>query len=211
MDGKIWEPIETSRIQSPSKSSRSHPFTTIPGYKIWVQVGWNEEWMELEKLFRVTSIAYLQAAHNFANQWKLEYPFELQTAAGCELHFGEGSVGFMCIAYQGSDYLSFQNNSFLPSPKGGSKAQHVCRLLNEDKSPHLNTFPVLCSKARGLAVHWPQSWPWPSDAGLSRLWLPPKAYLGDVDEGTYSSEEQLLKCRGRLIEVDNYEENQIHY
>ncbi|XP_004443519.1 PREDICTED: T-cell surface glycoprotein CD1a-like [Ceratotherium simum simum] len=91
----------------------------------------NEEWMELEKLFRVTSIAYLQAAHNFANQWKLEYPFELQMVAGCELHFGEGSVGFMCIAYQGSDYLSLENNSFLPSPKGGSKAQHVCRLLND--------------------------------------------------------------------------------
>ncbi|XP_014653166.1 PREDICTED: T-cell surface glycoprotein CD1a-like isoform X1 [Ceratotherium simum simum] len=90
----------------------------------------NEEWKEQEKLCFTSSIQLIQAFQNHASQWQLDYPFELQTAAGCELHFGGASVGFMHIAYQGSDFMSFQNNSWLPSPKGGSRAQHVCSLFN---------------------------------------------------------------------------------
>nr|XP_008506324.1 PREDICTED: T-cell surface glycoprotein CD1a-like [Equus przewalskii] len=93
----------------------------------------NEEWMELEKLFRMSSIGIPQMFHNLASQWQLEYPFEVQITAGCELHFGEISVGFMRGAYQGSDFMSFQNNSWLPSPDGGSRAQHACELYNGDK------------------------------------------------------------------------------
>ncbi|XP_008563657.1 PREDICTED: T-cell surface glycoprotein CD1a-like, partial [Galeopterus variegatus] len=58
-------------------------------------------------------------------------PFEMQVTIGCELHPGWVSVGFLRGAYQGSDFMSFQNNSWLPSPKGGSSAQLVCRALNQ--------------------------------------------------------------------------------
>ncbi|XP_058392587.1 T-cell surface glycoprotein CD1a-like [Diceros bicornis minor] len=93
----------------------------------------NKEIIELEKLFRMFSVGFLQAFDNHASQWKLEYPFEVQMEGGCELCHGKASVGFMRVAYQGSDFLSFQNNSWLPSPKGGSRAQHVCRLFNWDQ------------------------------------------------------------------------------
>ncbi|XP_044614013.1 T-cell surface glycoprotein CD1a-like [Equus asinus] len=93
----------------------------------------NEEMMEVEKLCRMFSVRVIQAVHNHANQWKLAYPFEVQTAAGCELSFQEASIGFMRVAYQGSDFMSFQNKSWLPSPKGGSRAQDVCRLFNSHK------------------------------------------------------------------------------
>ncbi|XP_008565866.1 PREDICTED: T-cell surface glycoprotein CD1a-like [Galeopterus variegatus] len=61
------------------------------------------------------------------------HPIEAQKTGGCELHSGGKSVGFFRIAYQGSDFISFQNNSWLPSPKSGSSAQHVCRFLNQNQ------------------------------------------------------------------------------
>ncbi|KAM5236292.1 T-cell surface glycoprotein CD1b-3-like [Ctenodactylus gundi] len=61
-------------------------------------------------------------------------PFEVQVAAGCELH-SETTVSFFQMAYQGFDFLSFQNDTWLPSSKGGYKAKHICRRLNH--YPHL--------------------------------------------------------------------------
>ncbi|KAF5920119.1 hypothetical protein HPG69_006389 [Diceros bicornis minor] len=116
----------------------------------------SEEWMELEKLFHMSSIGNLQAFHDHASQRQLEYPFEVQITAGCELHFREASVGFMQVAYEGSDFFSFQNIGVAIS-KGWNKA-------------------------RGLAVHWPQSWSWPSEAGLSHVWLLIKTDLGDDEQ-----------------------------
>jgi CD1 antigen len=58
-------------------------------------------------------------------------PLEIQMTAGCEVPSGKCSVGFLKKAYQGSDFLSFPNNPWLPSPKGGEAAQNACRLLNQ--------------------------------------------------------------------------------
>ncbi|XP_077883969.1 T-cell surface glycoprotein CD1a-like [Ictidomys tridecemlineatus] len=57
-------------------------------------------------------------------------PFDLQVTAGCELHSGKGFLGFKQVAIQGHDFMSFQNETFLPSPKGGEEAQEACKLLN---------------------------------------------------------------------------------
>uniref|UniRef100_A0A673TYY4 Ig-like domain-containing protein n=1 Tax=Suricata suricatta TaxID=37032 RepID=A0A673TYY4_SURSU len=57
-------------------------------------------------------------------------PFLVQLVKGCVLHVGEASRGFLRVAYQGSDLVSFQNTSWWPSPKGGNRAQEVCKLLN---------------------------------------------------------------------------------
>ena len=65
--------------------------------------------------------------HNFSSP----DPFQVQLAEGCELHFGEASVGFVRIAYQGADLVSFQNLTWWPSPEGGSRAQEVCKLFNQ--------------------------------------------------------------------------------
>lgn len=58
-------------------------------------------------------------------------PFEIQTATGCELHPGGTTVGFSQFAYQGSELVHFQNNSWLPSIKNETKAQQACRLFNQ--------------------------------------------------------------------------------
>nr|XP_035925692.1 T-cell surface glycoprotein CD1a-like isoform X4 [Halichoerus grypus] len=59
-------------------------------------------------------------------------PFQVQLAKGCKLHTGEASEEFVRIAYQGADLVSFQNMTWWPSPKGGSRAQQVCKLFNQD-------------------------------------------------------------------------------
>lgn len=37
---------------------------------------------------------------------------------------------FLNGAYQGLDFLSFQENSWKPSPEAGSRAENVCKVLN---------------------------------------------------------------------------------
>ncbi|XP_059269950.1 T-cell surface glycoprotein CD1a-like [Mustela nigripes] len=90
-----------------------------------------ERFIELERISHTNSIRLLQIFHYHVSEWQLEYPFQVQIAGGCDSHFGDVSVGYAQIAYQGSDLMGFQNTSWWPSPKGGSRAQQVCRLFNQ--------------------------------------------------------------------------------
>ncbi|KAB0360027.1 hypothetical protein FD754_004183 [Muntiacus muntjak] len=90
----------------------------------------NEELMELQNFFHVRFIRFVQAFYNHARKWQFEYPFEVQTANGCELHAGKAPVGFVRVAYQGSDFLSFQNKSWVSSPEGGKRAEGLRRLFS---------------------------------------------------------------------------------
>uniref|UniRef100_A0A8C0L0P2 Ig-like domain-containing protein n=1 Tax=Canis lupus dingo TaxID=286419 RepID=A0A8C0L0P2_CANLU len=91
----------------------------------------NEELIIAEESFHSSTIQLPLCFHNYSSDWQLEYPFQVQVTLGCELHFGEPSVGFVRLAYQGEDLISFQNKSWWPSPKGRSRAQQVCRQVNE--------------------------------------------------------------------------------
>ncbi|KAK2505680.1 hypothetical protein MC885_001181 [Smutsia gigantea] len=90
-----------------------------------------EQWMELEELFHINSITFFHKFQIYVSQGQLEYPFEVQLVGGCEMHSGENSVSFLKVAYQGSNIVSFQNTSWLPSPEGGSRAQQVTRLSHQ--------------------------------------------------------------------------------
>ncbi|CAK7309236.1 T-cell surface glycoprotein CD1a [Vulpes lagopus] len=91
----------------------------------------NEELKEQERSLHLASTGFPSIFHNHVRQWQLEYPFQVQVVKGCELHFGKVLECFLRMAYQGSDLLSFQNMSWWPSPEGGSRAQMVCKLLNQ--------------------------------------------------------------------------------
>ncbi|XP_006861806.1 PREDICTED: T-cell surface glycoprotein CD1a [Chrysochloris asiatica] len=91
----------------------------------------DKELLELELLFRMYFIGLTREVHNYDSQLQLEYPLEIQVAGGCELHSWKESTGFLWGAYQGLDFLSFHNNSWIPSPECGSKAENVCALLNQ--------------------------------------------------------------------------------
>ncbi|XP_015362757.1 T-cell surface glycoprotein CD1a-like [Marmota marmota marmota] len=87
----------------------------------------NKELIGLEKFFYVY---YNEHQDFYIYQLMFKDIFDLQVTAGCELHSGKSWVGSVHVAIQGHDFLSFQNETWSPSPKGGRKAQNACRLLN---------------------------------------------------------------------------------
>ncbi|XP_045640422.1 T-cell surface glycoprotein CD1a-like isoform X1 [Ursus americanus] len=123
--GSAW----LDELQTHGWDSKTGAFTYL---QPWSKGNFSKETLvELERIFYTYSIRLLQIFHNHVRQWQLEYPFQVQIAGGCDFHFGEVSVRFAQIAYQGSDLINFQNTSWLASPKGGSRAQQVCTLFNQ--------------------------------------------------------------------------------
>ncbi|XP_077011817.1 LOW QUALITY PROTEIN: T-cell surface glycoprotein CD1e, membrane-associated [Tamandua tetradactyla] len=89
-----------------------------------------EELKDLQVLFQLYFNGFIQEVQAFASQFQFEYPFELQMSSGCRMRAGDASEGFLKGAYQGTDFLSFQGNSWQPSPGAGSRAQTVCKVLS---------------------------------------------------------------------------------
>ncbi|XP_047421931.1 T-cell surface glycoprotein CD1a-like [Sciurus carolinensis] len=90
----------------------------------------NKEWMDLERILQLHFIATQEFyTHHLMSEYP-EHSVDLQMEIGCELHSGKNFVSFLQGAIQGYDFLSFQNETWLPSPKGGRKAQKACKQLN---------------------------------------------------------------------------------
>uniref|UniRef100_A0A0D9S466 MHC class I-like antigen recognition-like domain-containing protein n=1 Tax=Chlorocebus sabaeus TaxID=60711 RepID=A0A0D9S466_CHLSB len=103
----------------------------------------NEEWKELEMLFHIRCVQFLEEMHRYSRELQFEYPFEIQGTGGCELHSGKFSGSFFRVAYQGSDFVSFQNNSWLPSPVAGNMAKRHCKMLNQNQHENDITHSLL--------------------------------------------------------------------
>ncbi|XP_072802408.1 T-cell surface glycoprotein CD1c isoform X2 [Vicugna pacos] len=91
----------------------------------------NEELTQLNMLFHVYLIGVNREIQDYASQLQFEYPFELQMRAGCELRSRDTIEGFFQVAFQGSDFLSFQSMSWVPAPETEGRAQRACNLLNQ--------------------------------------------------------------------------------
>ncbi|XP_026312857.1 T-cell surface glycoprotein CD1b isoform X2 [Piliocolobus tephrosceles] len=89
----------------------------------------DKEFAELNDIFRVYIFGFAQEVQDFAGDFQMKYPFEIQGIAGCELHSGGAIVSFLRGALGGLDFLSVKNASCVPSPEGGSRAQKFCTLI----------------------------------------------------------------------------------
>ncbi|XP_045402977.1 T-cell surface glycoprotein CD1b-like isoform X4 [Lemur catta] len=89
----------------------------------------DEEFAELEKIFRAHFHRFTQHIRGSDSQFQLKYPFEIQAIAGCELRSGGSTVSFFREAIGGLDFLNFEKDTCVPAPEGGSRAQHVCKLI----------------------------------------------------------------------------------
>uniref|UniRef100_A0A8D2GW28 T-cell surface glycoprotein CD1a-like n=1 Tax=Urocitellus parryii TaxID=9999 RepID=A0A8D2GW28_UROPR len=87
----------------------------------------NRELMDLESFFWENFIGIQE------NPILQKLQFLPLMATGCELHSGKGFLCFLQLAIQGSDFMSFQNETWSPSPEGGIKAQEFCKLFNLDQ------------------------------------------------------------------------------
>ncbi|KAM5326588.1 T-cell surface glycoprotein CD1b-3-like [Glossophaga mutica] len=90
----------------------------------------NKEMTGMEEFFQGNHDNLLHLLHSHAGEWMLEYPFEVQCTVGCELHSGKVKLDFWQFAYQASDLLSYQNSSWVPSLKGGTRAQKMCKTFS---------------------------------------------------------------------------------
>uniref|UniRef100_A0A8C9P136 Ig-like domain-containing protein n=1 Tax=Spermophilus dauricus TaxID=99837 RepID=A0A8C9P136_SPEDA len=88
----------------------------------------DEEVTELEEIFRVYFFGITREVQERISDLQLEYPFEFQGIAGCELQSGGAIGSFLNGAIKGLDFLSI-NTTCWPSPSGGSRAQKVCELI----------------------------------------------------------------------------------
>ncbi|XP_032949711.1 T-cell surface glycoprotein CD1b-like isoform X3 [Rhinolophus ferrumequinum] len=91
----------------------------------------NEEVTELEELFRVYLVGFIRVIQDHVSEFQMKYPFEIQGIAGCELHSEEATVSFLRGALGGLDFLSFKNDSCVPAPEGGSRAQRFCTRITQ--------------------------------------------------------------------------------
>ncbi|XP_046284968.1 T-cell surface glycoprotein CD1b-1 isoform X2 [Marmota monax] len=88
----------------------------------------DEEVTELEEIFRVYFFGITREVQERISDLQLEYPFEFQGIAGCELQSGGAIGSFLKGAIKGLDLLSI-NTTCWPAPSGGSRAQKVCELI----------------------------------------------------------------------------------
>ncbi|XP_073903856.1 T-cell surface glycoprotein CD1b-like isoform X2 [Castor canadensis] len=93
----------------------------------------DEEVKELEEIFRVYLFGFIGEVQERVSEFQMEYPFEIQGIAGCELHSGGAIVSFLRGALGGMDFLSASNNSCVPAPEGGKRAQKFCTLILQYK------------------------------------------------------------------------------
>uniref|UniRef100_H0XJ70 Ig-like domain-containing protein n=2 Tax=Otolemur garnettii TaxID=30611 RepID=H0XJ70_OTOGA len=89
----------------------------------------DEEVAELNILFGDYIFRFIGQIQAHASASQMEYPFEIQGIAGCELRSGGSIVSFLRGALGGLDFLSFVNDTCVPSPEGGTRAQQACILI----------------------------------------------------------------------------------
>uniref|UniRef100_A0A8C3WV92 CD1b molecule n=1 Tax=Catagonus wagneri TaxID=51154 RepID=A0A8C3WV92_9CETA len=93
----------------------------------------DEEVTEIVDLFRVYLTGFIHEVQDQVGKFQLEYPFVIQGRAGCELHPGKAISSTLRGALGGLDFVSIRNNSCVPAPEGGSKAQQFCALITQYK------------------------------------------------------------------------------
>ncbi|XP_042537603.1 T-cell surface glycoprotein CD1b-like isoform X2 [Dipodomys spectabilis] len=88
---------------------------------------------ELVEIFRVYYFAFIEEVQKHASDFQLQYPFEIQGTAGCELHSGGAILSFLTGALGKMDFLYIKNHSCVPAPEGGRRAQKFCTFIHQYK------------------------------------------------------------------------------
>ncbi|ELK37932.1 T-cell surface glycoprotein CD1b [Myotis davidii] len=91
----------------------------------------DEEVTELVEIFRVYLIGFIRFIRDHLSEFQQTYPFEIQGTAGCELHVGKATVGFLRGALGGVDFMSLRNGTCVPAAEAGSRARWFCTLYTQ--------------------------------------------------------------------------------
>ncbi|KAK2496666.1 hypothetical protein MC885_010706 [Smutsia gigantea] len=92
----------------------------------------DQEWEKLQYILRVYRSSFTRDVHEFVKMLRLDYPFEIQVSAGCEIRAGNSSESSFHVAFQGRDILSFQD-AWVPAPDAPQAVGIVSKVLNQDQ------------------------------------------------------------------------------
>uniref|UniRef100_H0XV59 Ig-like domain-containing protein n=1 Tax=Otolemur garnettii TaxID=30611 RepID=H0XV59_OTOGA len=105
---------------------------TIIFLKPWSKGNFSEEKVaELEELIQIQLRRFIRDVQAHASEFQLEYPIEIQGIAGCELHSGGSIVNFFSLAIEGLEFMKLVNDTCIPSPEWGRRAQQICTRVME--------------------------------------------------------------------------------
>lgn len=100
----------------------------------WARSGFSEpQWEQLQQILRVYRRSFTRDVREFVKMLRLDYPFEMQVSAGCELCPGNTSESFFHTAFQGKEIMSFQGTHWVPAPDAPSWAGRATKELNQDQ------------------------------------------------------------------------------
>uniref|UniRef100_A0A8D2AVM8 Ig-like domain-containing protein n=1 Tax=Sciurus vulgaris TaxID=55149 RepID=A0A8D2AVM8_SCIVU len=100
--------------------------------KPWAKGNFSSETiLMLEEIFRVYFFVFTSEVQDHVNEFELEYPFEIQGLAGCELYAGGAIMSFLRGSLEGLDFLSLKTG--WPSPEGELRAQKFCTVITKYK------------------------------------------------------------------------------
>ncbi|XP_032173006.1 antigen-presenting glycoprotein CD1d-like isoform X2 [Mustela erminea] len=100
----------------------------------WARSGFSEpQWERLQQILRVYRRSFTRDVREFVKMLRLDYPFEMQVSAGCELCPGNTSESFFHTAFQGKEIMSFQGTHWVPARDAPSWAGRATKELNQDQ------------------------------------------------------------------------------
>ncbi|XP_068918956.1 antigen-presenting glycoprotein CD1d-like [Petaurus breviceps papuanus] len=101
----------------------------------WARGHFNaERWEWLRRITEVFLISFTRDVQDFVKVFRLEYPFVLQVRAS---YFQKSPVTFFQVAFRGTDFMSFQGDSWKPSPGAESISQNISSILNHDQGTRI--------------------------------------------------------------------------
>ncbi|XP_074079237.1 antigen-presenting glycoprotein CD1d-like [Macrotis lagotis] len=93
-----------------------------------------EQWKWLQSIIETFLTSFTRDVQDFAKVFRKDYPIVIQM----RVSYSQGSpVSFFQLAFQGTDFLSFQGDLWKPAPGSESISQNISSILNQDQGTRL--------------------------------------------------------------------------
>ncbi|XP_027727381.1 antigen-presenting glycoprotein CD1d-like [Vombatus ursinus] len=101
----------------------------------WARGHFNtERWEWLRRIIEIFLISFTRDVQDFVKVFGGKYPFVIQMRAS---YSQKSPVSFFEVAFQGTDFMSFQGDSWKPAPGAESISQNISSILNQDQGTRI--------------------------------------------------------------------------
>ncbi|XP_045640444.1 antigen-presenting glycoprotein CD1d [Ursus americanus] len=123
-----------ARLEDLQAYGWSNDSDAIRFLKPWARGSFSQrQWDWLQGILAVYRNSFTRDVQELVKMLRLDYPFEIQVSAGCELRAGNISESFFHAAFQGGEIMSFQGAYWVPAPDAPDWAGRATQALNQDQ------------------------------------------------------------------------------